>query len=318
MSQETDCLSILQYNCMKSKDIVMATLLRDSATWQHSIIAIQEPWINPFSSITHHPIRDRFELLYPEANLTGEPEAAARVCFFVNKKIAATEWTFTQHSLNLVTLHLKFKASGDLETRRINVHNVYNSGPNMNIRGTRTLAKLNDALRVNGEHIVVGDFNLHHPLWAGEDYHHQHAEANEMIEIVEEHSLQLILPSGTITYRARSVETTLDLVFVSQNLENSQIACDVANDMDNDSDHLPVRTVLNLSVAPKEIKQARIWDKMNEELLLRILRSELPIPHTSESRDEIDHTATLISIALQKAIEAAVPLSKESPRSVPG
>jgi len=97
-----------------------------------------------------------------------------------------------------------------------------------------------------------------------------------------------------------------------------QIACDVANDMDNDSDHLPVRTVLNLSVAPKEIKQARIWDKMNEELLLRILRSELPTPHTSESRDEIDHTATLVSIALQQAIEAAVPLSRGSPRSVPG
>jgi len=41
MSQATDQLSILQYNCMKSKDIVMATLLRDTETFRHSIIAIQ-------------------------------------------------------------------------------------------------------------------------------------------------------------------------------------------------------------------------------------------------------------------------------------
>ena len=67
MNQATDCLSILQYNCMKSKDIVMATLLRDAETFKHSILAIQEPWANPFTSTTHHPIRDRFDLLYPEA-----------------------------------------------------------------------------------------------------------------------------------------------------------------------------------------------------------------------------------------------------------
>lgn len=63
MSQAIDCLSILQYNCMKSKDIVMATLLRDVETFKHSVLAIQEPWTNPFTPTTHHPIRDRFDLL---------------------------------------------------------------------------------------------------------------------------------------------------------------------------------------------------------------------------------------------------------------
>ena len=76
---------------MKSKDIVMATLLRDTKIYRHSIIAIQEPWINPFASTTHNPIRDRFELLYPEAAVTKEADATTRVCFFVNKEIEATE-----------------------------------------------------------------------------------------------------------------------------------------------------------------------------------------------------------------------------------
>jgi len=318
MSQATDCLSILQYNCMKSKDIVMATLLRDTKIYRHSIIAIQEPWINPFASTTHNPIRDRFELLYPEATVTEEADATARVCFFVNKEIGATEWTYTQHSLDLITLHLKYKTSEDSRMRIVNVHNVYNSGPSLNVRGTQTLAKLKEALRAQGEHIVVGDFNLHHPMWAGENYHHQHAEADELIEIIEEHSLQLLLPPGTITYRARAAESTLDLTFVSQGLESTQQMCQVASEMDNDSDHLPVRTVLDLNLTPKEVRQSRLWDKMDEALLLRMLRSELSIPHYPDSKDEIDHTTTLISKALQKAIEAAVPLSRGCSRSVTG
>jgi len=318
MSQATDCLSILQYNCMKSKDIVMATLLRDVETFKHSVLAIQEPWTNPFTPTTHHPIRDRFDLLYPEAAATGEEEAVARVCFFVNKDIGATEWTYTQHSLDLITLHLKYKTPEESRMRIVNVHNVYNSGPNLNTRGTQTLVKLKEALRAQGEHIVVGDFNLHHPLWAGEDYHHQHAEADELIEIVEENSLQLLLPPGTITYRARAAESTLNLVFVSQSLKSTQIMCHVAPEMNNDSDHLPVRTVLDVNLIPREFRQSRLWNKMNEALLLRVIHSELPIPHSLNSKDDIDHTTALINGAFQMAIEASVPLSRGCPRSVTG
>lgn len=44
----TSTLSIVQYNVMKSKDIVMATLLRDPNVQEYDILAIQEPWRNPF------------------------------------------------------------------------------------------------------------------------------------------------------------------------------------------------------------------------------------------------------------------------------
>jgi len=250
--------------------------------------------------------------------MSEEVGATARVCFFVNKEIEATEWTYTQHSLDLITLHLKYKTSEDSRTRTVNVHNIYNAGPNQNIRGVHTLIKLKEGLRSQGEHIVVGNFNLHHPMWAGENYHHQHVEADELIEIIKEHSLQLLLPPGTITYRARAAETTLDLVFASLDLEGTHEMCQIASDMDNDSDHLPVRMVFNLNRTPRDIKQARLWDKMNETLLMRMLRSELPTPHSPNSMDEIDHTTTLISRALQKAIDAAVPLSKGCSRSVTG
>jgi len=105
---------------------------------------------------------------------------------------------------------------------------------------------------------------------------------------------------------------------VSQSLESTQIMCRVAPEMNNDSDHLPVRTVLDVNLIPREFRQSRLWNKMDEALLLRVIHSELPIPHSLNSKDDIDHTTALISRAFQMAIEASVPLSRGCPRSVTG
>jgi len=76
-------LTVLQYNVMKFRDEVMATLLRDPNIQNYDILALQEPWRNPFSSTTQNPISDSFHLCFPK----DSKEEPARVCFFVNKKI---------------------------------------------------------------------------------------------------------------------------------------------------------------------------------------------------------------------------------------
>jgi hypothetical protein len=58
-------LNILQYNVRKSRDMVMVSLLRDPEIYDFDIIAIQEPWRNPYTATTHHPAKDRFHLCYP-------------------------------------------------------------------------------------------------------------------------------------------------------------------------------------------------------------------------------------------------------------
>jgi hypothetical protein len=65
MNQHTT-LSILQYNVRKSRDMVMATLLRDPQIHEYDILAIQEPWRNPYTATTHHPAKDVSHLCYQQ------------------------------------------------------------------------------------------------------------------------------------------------------------------------------------------------------------------------------------------------------------
>jgi hypothetical protein len=47
-------LSILQYNVMKSKDKVIASLVRDEKVKAYAVLAVQEPWRKLFHHATHH------------------------------------------------------------------------------------------------------------------------------------------------------------------------------------------------------------------------------------------------------------------------
>jgi hypothetical protein len=98
-----DTLSILQYNVMRSKDIVMATLLRDQNILEYDILAIQEPWRNPFISTTYNPISDSFHLFFPQ----DSRDAPARMCFFINKRLDETTWKITERTRDVCTLTIK-------------------------------------------------------------------------------------------------------------------------------------------------------------------------------------------------------------------
>jgi hypothetical protein len=63
--------------------MVIASLLRDLEIDDFDIIAIQEPWTNPYTATTYHPAKDRFYLCY----LTRDAEGSSRICFFINKRI---------------------------------------------------------------------------------------------------------------------------------------------------------------------------------------------------------------------------------------
>lgn len=131
----------------------MVSLLRDERIKDFDVIAIQEPWRNNFINTTHYPYGQFFDLAYLD-----HPET--RTCFLINKRIARTRWTAVLHSLDLSTLTLETTKGGDAEP--IYIYNVYNL--TTNTRET-TVPLLREVLTqpTQGNHIVLGDFNLHHP-----------------------------------------------------------------------------------------------------------------------------------------------------------
>ena len=150
MSEYTHYLSILQYNCNKPKNTVMADFLRSEETMKYGILAIQEPWAgNPYQQTTHNPVKTVFHLLYPPE--TGEQELPPRVCMFVSKDIAGASWKVTFHSPDLMTLHLEFPGETQLV---INIHNIYNPSPSQG--NYSSLPDLSKVLEVEGEHCGRG------------------------------------------------------------------------------------------------------------------------------------------------------------------
>jgi hypothetical protein len=115
MSRET-YLSILQYNTRKSKDQVMASFFRDPKVLEYDIIAIQEPWRNPYTATTHNPIAQQYHLMFPK----DTREQPARVCFFVSKRLDNTRWNFDDYSRDLGSLAIK------VTNKVVTIYNVYN------------------------------------------------------------------------------------------------------------------------------------------------------------------------------------------------
>ncbi|KAF4227803.1 hypothetical protein CNMCM8980_005984 [Aspergillus fumigatiaffinis] len=293
---------------MKSRDKVMAALLRDKKITNYDVLAIQEPWRNPFVHTTHNPIPQHFEVAYHDHNKT-------RVCFFVNKRIASHHWTAIHHTPDLSTLELRW---GEREETII-IHNVYNPMPSLEPANS-AISTLQRVLgRWQGaEQIVVGDFNLHHPYWGGIKVQTPDPEAEEALQTIEESHLGLLYEPGTITFRARNTETTIDLSLATPSLQDSLIRCRPREDLDHDSDHIPLETVLAKPTRDRVVPEQWNWERTDKERLYTTLARHLPVTTELETERDIDSATQEIVSAILTAVRESTPKSRISPRSIPG
>ena len=129
----------------------------------YDILAIQELWRNNFTPTTHHPLKDSFRLYYPGLD---KLEEKARVCYFVNK------WFNTRAILwHWPPIHLY---GSTYNQHYIHVHNLYNEPGTSNSPVLDELTSIlsqtpatanNLPYKVTTDHIIVRDFNIHHPSW---------------------------------------------------------------------------------------------------------------------------------------------------------
>jgi hypothetical protein len=122
---------------------------------------------------SYHPLKTHFQLTYPN-------DANTRVCLYVNKRIDLSTWSVTHVSKDIISLTVLNTRTG----RKIHIYNVYNKV------GTGTLSTLADSLSTkdpSDEAVLMGDFNLHHPLWS--TTHHRASDGpntQQLLTIVEE------------------------------------------------------------------------------------------------------------------------------------
>ena len=62
-------------------------------------------------------------------------------------------------------------------------------------------------------------------------------------------------------------ESTIDLVFIDQILQNKVVECQVRQDLDHGSDHLPIVTEIALALAEAPLRQQRSWKRMDLEVV---------------------------------------------------
>ena len=151
-------LRILQYNANKSRNKVLIGLLQDPRVATYDIIAIQEPWRNPFDFATYNSRNSPFHLV-------DSKKAGSRISTYVNKNIPLSSWQETHHSddLHSVTLRIAEESQGP---RIINIHNVYNPPPRSHNEEEElgTLIILLQTSYIPGKHVFLEDFNLYYPL----------------------------------------------------------------------------------------------------------------------------------------------------------
>jgi hypothetical protein len=300
-------LRILLYNVQKSRDVVLASLFQNPRVLEYDVLAIQEPWRNPFIATSYHPLKAHFQLMY-------SPDAVTRVRFYVNKRVDPGTWSVSFISKDIISL----KISDSRSNQNIHIFNVYKEVT------TDTLRTLAEAIgTLSSDRIVVlGDFNLHHPLWSAD---HRRARsgpsAESLLRIIEDYQLQLLTVPGTPTHRWKDGESTIDLTFASEDVAASVTHCKIDKDLDCDSDHLPIALAIKWGLQLAEPKRKRLWSKTNLPTLRRVTQKHLARTKDATELNGIEGIDGFVSSlvqALNAGIAASTPWSNPSPRSIPG
>jgi hypothetical protein len=291
-------LKVSQYNVQKSKRKVMEALLEDAANQGVAVLALQEPWQNTSMNATYCPGRSKYWPAYPQ-------RFRSHACFLISKELSLSSWSVEHPQPDLTTLTLQ------LEDRTLHIHNIYSQPPgayNTVVRESPIYA-LPTLLSKPGEHLVVGDFNLHHPWWGGARCLTRHRMADDLVGFVKEAGLQLLTPPGTITWEARGAASTVDLTFASPWLAQRVTRCGVDAELENGSDHHPITSLFALDPIPRTLRQQRSWKKMDKEGIAAGAQ-HLSTPGLLTTALEIEEYTDYLMNYLQQLMALTVPLAK--------
>ena len=171
-----------------------------------------------------------------------------KVAFLVHKSLKGCRVTEPNGDNRgiVATLHVPL-----VDGYTIAIHNVYNHEKRLDVASL-----CRPMLSASKAHVLVGDFNLHHPLWAGDDLPNSKIEAKARVLVSHMYEADMrCLNNGNITYRnseeSRDQRTSvLDLVFLKNVLlDSGQVGYKLLeNVLGYESDHIPSSLAINLDM----------------------------------------------------------------------
>jgi hypothetical protein len=297
---------ILQYNVQKSKNGVMLPLI-DGPHEPYDLIAIQEPWTNPFVQTTYCPRSSPYELIYPQ-------EGQARTCFLLRKGFQCTSWKAAlQPDYCQITFNFPYG--------QLTVHNIYSPIPDSyeTVQWDTLLPAALQAITAPGDHLLLGDFNLHHTAWGGPSVVRSHLGAAELVLHLRTEQLSLLLEPGTVTREKQGNQpSTLDLVLCTPNLIDTICSCQAVEPYGN-SDHLPIETVLCLPYLqePTQPPVRRNFRQADTAAIEAGAAWLQPFDSLQPSITAVNEYSAYLTTFVQDLIEQTVPLVRKGTRFTP-
>ncbi|KAF7773567.1 hypothetical protein Agabi119p4_5734 [Agaricus bisporus var. burnettii] len=284
------------------------------------VICLQEPHITKFGNIR---TPKQFRQVYPSARQQKDA-GKVRSAMWINQAIDTNTWErIDVPGTNDITA-----ANFKTEHGSIAIFNIYNPCDNNSVQ-----TKLDQFLRANrakgygtdDKHMLwCGDFNRHHPMWdRPEDtdlFTGQNGErAARLIEILAEHDMVMTLPRDlpTIcTHRSKRF-TRPDNVFVSGNLENLVINCDVDPSWrPPNTDHFPIVTTLELPTKQAPAQSGKNFRMTDWKLFRSTLEQKLDyatIKDEISTIEDLESGLEELTTILQQTINETVPEVKACP-----
>ena len=305
-------LKILQYNLAKGRETTDSVLSDDSIK-QFTVLVLQEQYWSTFldSSLPHQS----WTLLEPTLRTDQTPRTAIYINNNELPSVAFTQVRIPFHDITAVAITPN---NNDKPTLLIN---MYKPGDKNTIPPLRQYLSRHLRPADYANIIILGDFNLHYPLWNPQNYARHDNEADELVEMMNELHLRLLIPPGTITRPTTNTigGTTIDLVWGNENAEDAMLKYHtISRTHDHGSDHYPIETVVDIE--PKlvqEIQKPFNFAKTNWKSLEMKLKGYLPTLIDSEhtSPTELDQFAAQMVTAFQQAVSETTPRKKPCPHS---
>jgi hypothetical protein len=306
-------LSILQYNVHKFKNIMMTSFSSDSMIKKFDIIIVQESWINAYTNTTHHFLKDNHFLFY--LNSIEMKKNLIRICMFFIKRIFIDDLKYLFRSKDVMIIQIRLH-----EIHYLHLHNVYNE---LNILSFFVLQNLRFALLKSfsnehfKNHIIMKDFNIHHSSW-NDFTTRSNNRSFEMLLLMNEFRLQFNLSKRTSTYvHFQRSESIIDMCLTTENLNDRILICKTRSDLNHDSNHFFIETILNILINETSFFERFNWDRLNMKKFKSILNYLLSDQSTqSFDATQVDVYIKFVCAAITKIISAFTSKFKTSIRVI--